>query len=93
MFRVFLRTSDIFGLTTGESSSKMGVSEESSISLSIHGLHERRVVGSLAERRQLLLAETALSACDLEADYDSVALLELGDILADSVHLSAELVP
>lgn len=51
--------------------------KESSITTSVHGLHQAGVVGVFAEGRQLLLAVSAFATCDLEADDDTVAWLEL----------------
>jgi hypothetical protein len=53
-------------------------------------LHEGRIVCPLAKGRELLLAVSALSTCDLETDDYSVSLLELCDVLANAVHFSAE---
>jgi hypothetical protein len=70
----------------------MRVSKEPSIAFSVHCLHEGRIVCPLAEGRELLLAVSALSTCNLETDDYSVSLLELCDVLADAVYFSAEFV-
>lgn len=61
----------------------MRVAEKAGISTSVHGLHQTGIVGPFTERRKLLLAVSAFAACNLEADHDSVAFLEVLDIWAD----------
>jgi len=56
----------------------------------VHLPHQRRVVGPIAERRQLLLAVPALATGDLKRSDDPIADLELLDGRSDAVDNSGE---
>lgn len=70
---------DILGLATSKAAGEVRVAKDTGAGTAVHGLRGSVGVGLLALRRQLLLAEEAVSAADLEGGDIALALLDLLD--------------
>jgi hypothetical protein len=68
---------------TGKSTSEVRVTKHAASPSAVHGVHQRRVVGLGAGRRELLLAHVALAATDVETGDDTVSDLELRNARTD----------
>ena len=83
---------DVLGLTTGETAGQVGVAKDAGGAAAVHGLGLGVGVGDLALGRELVLAEEAVAAGNLERNDIALADLDLLDAGADLIDNTAELV-
>lgn len=82
----------VLGLPAGEAAREVRVAKHARRLAAVHGVLGRVGVGALALRRQLLLAEEAVTAGDLEGRDVAAALLDALDLGPDLVDDAAKLV-
>lgn len=83
---------DVLSLATSETARQVGVAKDASSAAAVHGLGLRVGVGDLALAGELVLAEEAVAAGNLEGNNVALADLGLLDLWTDLLDNTAELV-